>query len=593
MGDSSEAEFTESISVPGAESSHKQKDQPISILNNRCMSGGRGMSVKSSTSGVPQQQAPVFHGVVVGDERVAGGSGAVNGANEGVATGERSIQATPVKFDTGTLVGPGTAKAYINQYSTTEPVNLGLMEQKIKLVTHGLDVSPDSSLMGSNSGANSPTSFSKTPTGGVVAVSFTVPCNAEKISHRGSISTRPPNAAAKNSISGSGAHAGAPPAGSVPHMGVGTGGHATELHTNDSDSSAELSRQNSIVHMPGDFIYFDHPFHAPLTPLSPPQASVNSSLVKRHHHHVSNKAIIGEDNGPQVPFTKFFQKQDDEKIHILIGATGSVATLKVPLIIDKLFKIYTPDKVSIQLVVTKRAEHFLKGLKISKDVKLWRDEDEWFGFKRPGDPVLHIELRKWADIFLIAPLSANTLAKVANGICDNLLTSLLRVWNPSTPVIVAPAMNTFMYAHPVTSKHLKILREDAPYVQVLKPVEKVLVCGDIGMGGMREWIEIVEILVKSISKSSGLNQLSQGDKDDQENDAEEVEDDDDERRHEGEETDDTDATDLSSGDAFEDEDDDQGEDESHTREDNNHNETKNSGSTSFQAYNTNQTSHIR
>lgn len=57
------------------------------------------------------------------------------------------------------------------------------------------------------------------------------------------------------------------------------------------------------------------------------------------------------------------------------------------------------------------------------------DDHEWSSWSQRGDPVLHIELRKWADICLIAPLSANTLAKIANGLADNLLTSTLRAWD--------------------------------------------------------------------------------------------------------------------------------------------------------------------
>ncbi len=57
------------------------------------------------------------------------------------------------------------------------------------------------------------------------------------------------------------------------------------------------------------------------------------------------------------------------------------------------------------------------------------DEDDWRSWKTVGDDVLHIELRRWADIMVIAPLSANTLAKVANGLCDNLLTCVVRAWD--------------------------------------------------------------------------------------------------------------------------------------------------------------------
>lgn len=367
--------------------------------------------------------------------------------------------------------------------------------QKLRVVTSGKDkesngpaatgqrvessVGAEQARSASGAGLKSPMSALGT------AVSFTVSNIADKISHRGSISARPSSVAlaaqANNGVGGGGAQGE-----EQPPVNTGT----------PFGSSAASSRQNS-VHIPGEFIFFE--------PTNRPQSaspSANSSAVRKLPHH-SNKAIIDSQPGPQVPFTEFFQKQDDKKIHILIGATGSVATIKVPAIIDKLFKTYGPDKVSIQLVVTKPAEHFLRGLKISTDVKIWRDEDEWCGFKRMGDPVLHTELRRWADVCLLAPLSANTLAKIANGICDNLLTSLLRCWTASTPVLVAPAMNTFMYTHPVTKKHLTMLQEDWPFITVLKPVEKVLVCGDIGMGGMRDWHDIVDILTKKISEIRG------------------------------------------------------------------------------------------
>ena len=69
----------------------------------------------------------------------------------------------------------------------------------------------------------------------------------------------------------------------------------------------------------------------------------------------------------------------------------------------------------------------------------------------------HIEQRAWADLFLIAPLSANTLSKLATGACDNLLTCVARAWDFDKPILVAPAMNTHMWTHPVTSGQLETL----------------------------------------------------------------------------------------------------------------------------------------
>ena len=273
----------------------------------------------------------------------------------------------------------------------------------------------------------------------------------------------------------------------------------------------------------------------------------------------SNKTIVASPIGPPVPFQEYLSKEDDGKIHILLACTGSVATIKVPLILDRLFQIFGKSKISIQLVVTKAATHFLKGLKIRNDVKIWRDEDEWANYdvatttttttssqtKKTKNPfekmILHNELRRWADIMLIAPLSANTLAKITHGIADNLVTSIVRSWGslnsssttPKKPILVAPAMNTFMYTHPVTAKQLQMI-SSAEYgfgIEILKPVEKVLACGDIGMGGMREWVDIVETLRQRIGAISNFNEKQkegeEGEDEDDEDDGDDDDDDDD------------------------------------------------------------------
>ena len=136
------------------------------------------------------------------------------------------------------------------------------------------------------------------------------------------------------------------------------------------------------------------------------------------------------------------------------------------------------------------------------------DEDEWKAWQKVGDKVLHIELRRWADLLVISPCSANTLAKISNGLCDNLLTCIVRAWDlqhapdsspylpspnlPSPnlppllayPLLVAPAMNTLMWSSPFTSRHLTTLT--ALGATIIDPVSKRLACGDIGLGAMAE-----------------------------------------------------------------------------------------------------------
>ena len=316
--------------------------------------------------------------------------------------------------------------------------------------------------------------------------------------------------------------------------------------------------------------------------------STNSS--RRGSLKRAAKTIVSSPVGPPVPFQEYLSKEDDGKFHILLACTGSVATIKVPLIIDKLFQIFG-TKIAIQLVVTKAASHFLRGSKINADVKIWRDEDEWTNYsetyatttsttastnqnlsvvgKKPKNPyeklILHNELRKWADIMLIAPLSANTLAKISNGIADNLLTSIARSWSPTTtsqqvkkPLIVAPAMNTFMYTHPITAKQLAIISSPEFGIDVLKPVEKILVCGDIGMGGMREWTDIVDILRRKVLAIKAERKRLDEAEDDLVEEDEEEDDDDEEEDGEDDLEDENDE-----GDDDDDDDDDEDDDDDH------------------------------
>ena len=131
-------------------------------------------------------------------------------------------------------------------------------------------------------------------------------------------------------------------------------------------------------------------------------------------------------------------------------------------------------------------------MKQSQPLQIWfEDSDEWEGWAKRNDPVLHVELRKLADILLVAPLSANTMGKFANGLADNLITNVFRAWDfQNESCVVAPAMNTFMYQNPITEIQEKFL-QDKLKVTVLPTVEKTLMCGDTGLGAMSEIEDIV------------------------------------------------------------------------------------------------------
>lgn len=196
---------------------------------------------------------------------------------------------------------------------------------------------------------------------------------------------------------------------------------------------------------------------------------------------------------------------------ILLGVTGSVAAIKTL----ELHSVLRSRGHMVKIVATRAALYFFDPANVHSALEgdaaqIVRDEDEWPGREagllwQRGDPVLHIELRRWADLLLIAPLDANTLAKIAMGLCDNCLTSLWRAWEPARPVLLAPAMNTLMWQHPATARHLRQLAADAgapasdaltlpevldwinsrcPRLRIVPPDTKRLACNDEGVGAL-------------------------------------------------------------------------------------------------------------
>ncbi|XP_052527720.1 phosphopantothenoylcysteine decarboxylase isoform X1 [Tympanuchus pallidicinctus] len=176
-----------------------------------------------------------------------------------------------------------------------------------------------------------------------------------------------------------------------------------------------------------------------------------------------------------------------EKFHVLVGVTGSVAALKLPLLISGLLEI---PGLEVKVVTTERAKHFYKPQEIP--VTLYSDEDEWQLWKGRSDPVLHIELRRWADLMLVAPLDANTLAKLANGICDNLLTCVIRAWDLHKPLLFCPAMNTAMWEHPITAQQVEQLKGFG-YTEIPCVVKK-LVCGDEAHSLLQELLPRIKLV---------------------------------------------------------------------------------------------------
>jgi phosphopantothenoylcysteine decarboxylase / phosphopantothenate---cysteine ligase len=168
--------------------------------------------------------------------------------------------------------------------------------------------------------------------------------------------------------------------------------------------------------------------------------------------------------------------------HILIGVTGGIAAYKTATIIRLLVK----DGAEVKVLMTSHAKEFITPLTLatlSKNPVL----SEFFN-PGNGDWNSHVDLGLWADLYLIAPASANSIAKMASGIADNLLlTTYLSV---RCPVFIAPSMDVDMLNHPATNKNIETLKAFGNFI--LEPATGELASGLTGKGRMAEPEEIAE-----------------------------------------------------------------------------------------------------
>ncbi|XP_064537901.1 phosphopantothenoylcysteine decarboxylase [Drosophila montana] len=181
--------------------------------------------------------------------------------------------------------------------------------------------------------------------------------------------------------------------------------------------------------------------------------------------------------------------------NVLIAATGSVATIKLVQLISELSNEKLSYKFNVKVIITEHAKHFFELEQVPEHVPILHNRDEWLTWNKRGDPVLHIELGKWAHMLLIAPLSANSLAKIATGLCDNLVLCVVRAWDLEKPLLFAPAMNTRMYDHPITREQIDKLISWG--YKEIPCISKTLMCGDTGNGAMAEVPTIVSSVVSA------------------------------------------------------------------------------------------------
>jgi phosphopantothenoylcysteine decarboxylase/phosphopantothenate--cysteine ligase len=174
---------------------------------------------------------------------------------------------------------------------------------------------------------------------------------------------------------------------------------------------------------------------------------------------------------------------------IVIGITGSIAAYKIPLLIRLLKK----EGAEVQVLMTPMAMDFVSPLTLSTLSE--RPVLTSFFKKEDGSWFSHIDLGLWADLLLVAPLSANTLAKMANGIADNLL--LTTILSARCPVFFAPAMDMDMFGHPTTTANISKLKSFGYHL--IDPAIGDLASGLSGPGRLQEPEQIFEVLKKKLA----------------------------------------------------------------------------------------------
>ena len=183
---------------------------------------------------------------------------------------------------------------------------------------------------------------------------------------------------------------------------------------------------------------------------------------------------------------------------VLIGITGGIAAYKI----CELIRMYKRQNAIVQVVCTPNALNFVTKLTLQNLSQNNVATDE---FEIPDFKPEHIAYANDYDIFIIAPASANTISKLAAGICNNLLTSIACAFQK--PIIIAPAMNTGMYENKIIQKNLKILK-DIGY-QILEPEDGFLACGTNGKGRLCDLNKIFDKTIEILNRDNFSNKYFQ------------------------------------------------------------------------------------
>lgn len=175
---------------------------------------------------------------------------------------------------------------------------------------------------------------------------------------------------------------------------------------------------------------------------------------------------------------------------IVLAVSGSISAYKAADLSNQLTKL----GYQVHVLMTEAATQFITPLTL----QVLSKKPVHLDVMKEDDPkvVNHIELAKQADLFVVTPASANTIAKLAHGIADNIVTATALALPTDTPKLIAPAMNTKMYDNPLTQRNLHILQEVG--YQEIEPRSSMLACGDVGRGALAELDAIIQKIQDTI-----------------------------------------------------------------------------------------------
>jgi len=175
---------------------------------------------------------------------------------------------------------------------------------------------------------------------------------------------------------------------------------------------------------------------------------------------------------------------------VILGVTGSIAAYKAA----EIASLLTKNKINVNVIMTNAAEKFIAPLtfKTLTKNKVYIDMFEEIHY----NDVRHISLAQKTDLFVIAPATANIIGKIASGIADDMLSTVVMAVKDK-PIIICPAMNTAMYENAITQNNIDKLKGCG--YQFIEPKESLLACGDLGKGALAD----VQVIVLAIKKALG------------------------------------------------------------------------------------------